>query len=323
MLFFKTLLITVLVFVFVYPTAIYAADNSTKYISETKSLYFYVIPNQDTEINLEEKVGKINSSSYFDVIDLPKNGDIKWKDHIHGIFIYSNNFENTTENIVITETAGDQVKKFNITLETGIKPLVTPHDKRIMFGALFAIIIGIIITFVMRYILHKTSGKFSDIIRGRDMDPSLSLFQFLVWTWVVIFSFVFIYSIKILAGDYNLAGSSIPYNLLVLMGISTVVPIASTVISKAYYDRDLTEEQKVADYWATKNDEELNEERKKNPIGNMLKENKKPTLGRYQFFAWTFIGIFLYLFSLSTYISSNYNLKKYAIFLSLMLILHL
>ena len=305
MLFFKTLLIAVLVFVFVYPTAIYAADNSTKYISETKSLYFYVIPNQDTEINLEEKVGKINSSSYFDVIDLPKNGDIKWKDHIHGIFIYSNNFENTTENIVITETAGDQVKKFNITLETGIKPLVTPHDKRIMFGALFAIIIGIIITFVMRYILHKTNGKFSDIIRGRDIDPSLSLFQFLVWTWVVIFSFVFIYSIKILAGDYNLAGSSIPYNLLVLMGISTVVPIASTVISKAYYDRDLTEEQKVADYWATKNDEELNEERKKNPIGNMLKENKKPTLGRYQFFAWTFIGIFLYLFSLSTYISSN------------------
>jgi len=56
---FKILLIAVLVFVFAYPTAIYAADNSTKYVSETKSLYFYVTPNQPTEINLEEIVGKL------------------------------------------------------------------------------------------------------------------------------------------------------------------------------------------------------------------------------------------------------------------------
>lgn len=302
---FKILLISVLVVVFIYPITVNATTNSSKYISETKTLNFYITPDQDNEINLEKKVGKINSLSYFDVMDFPKEGDIEWKNHTHGIFIYSNKFENTTDNIVITETAGNQVRIFNITLEIGIKPLVSPHDTRIVLAAIVAILIGIIITFVMRHILHKTKGKFSDIIRGRDMDPSLSFFQFLVWTWVVIFSFVFIYSIKILAGDYNLAGSYIPYNLLVLMGISTAVPIVSTVISRAYYDRDLTEEQKVEDYWATKNEEELNEERKKNPIGNMLKENKKPTLGRYQFFAWTFIGVFLYLFSLCTYISSN------------------
>ncbi len=137
------------------------------------------------------------------------------------------------------------------------------------------------------------------------MDPSLSLFQFLVWTFVVIFSFILIYSIKILAGDYNLAGSTIPYNLLVLLGISTAVPIVSTTISKAYYERDSTTENIVADAYETKNIDELNELRNENSIGKMLKENNKPTLGRYQMFVWTFIGIFIYLFSLSALVASN------------------
>jgi len=89
------------------------------------------------------------------------------------------------------------------------------------------------------------------------------------------------------------------------MGISTAVPIVSTTISKAYYERDLTAENSVASTFETKESKDLQKLRKENPLGQMLKENKKPTLGRYQMFAWTFIGIFLYLFSLSTLVSSN------------------
>lgn len=297
MLVFKILLISALTTVSLYPSVVYAADNI--------ALFYNVNPNQALTINLTEKVGKINSQSSFAVSQFPRDGDIKTIDPTYGIFGYLNKLDNTTDNVVVSETAGNQAREFNIKFEVGLTPLITNHYHRIGLGALSAITIGAIVTLSANYGLRKSNSRFTDIIRGPDMDPSLSLFQFLVWTWVVIFSFILIYTIKILAGDYNLAGSTIPYNLLVLMGISTAVPIVSTTISKAYYERDLTAENSVSSAFETKESKDLQKLRNENPLGQMLKENKKPTLGRYQMFAWTFIGIFLYLFSLSALVSSN------------------
>ena len=302
---FKLVLISAFAIVFLFPYGIYAADNTSKFVAETIDLSFKVNPNQIHTINLEQKAGKINSQSSFVVTHFPKDGEIKTKDAGRGIFDYLNKLDNTTDNVVITETAGNATRIFNIKYEVGLTPLVTNHYYRIGLGVLSAIVIGIIVTASTFFILRKSKSRFSDIIRTPDMDPSLSLFQFLMWTWVVIFSFVLIYSIKILAGDYNLAGSIIPQNLLILMGISTAVPIVSTGISRAYYERDPTLENSVKDAFKEVDTKELEKKRKENPVGQMLKENQKPTLGRYQMFAWTFIGIFIYLFSLSTLVASS------------------
>jgi len=276
---------------------VYAADNV--------DLTYHVNPNQPLAINIKERIGKLNDESNFTVTLVPKDGILTSKNATMGIFVYSNRLDNSTDNAVITETAGNQIRRFNIKFEMGLSPLVTDHNQRIGLGILSAIIIGGIVTLAVISILHKSRSQFFDIIRGPNMDPSLSLFQFLVWTFVVIFSFVLIYSIKILAGDYNLAGSHIPLNLLVLMGISTAVPIASTYISKEYSERDLTAQNAVSDAFEGKNSVDLQKLRKENPVGNMLKENYKPTIARYQMFVWTFIGIFIYLFSLSTLVAAN------------------
>ncbi|HZL21826.1 MAG TPA: hypothetical protein VFC05_00760 [Nitrososphaeraceae archaeon] len=284
----------------IYPSVLYAADNI--------NLSYNVTPNQILTINLEEKVGKISNESSFAVTGSPKDGSLTRINATQGIFDYLNKLDNTTENVVITETSKNQARMFNIKFDVGLTPLVANQNLRIGLGILSAIIIGIIVTLSAIHILHKSKSRFFDIIRTPDMDPSLSLFQFLVWTWVVIFSFVLVYTIKILAGDYNLAGSVIPGNLLVLMGISTAVPIISTTITRAYYERDLTEENSIANYFESKKPEDLKkleDRRKENPVSKMLMENNKPTLGRYQMFAWTFIGIFIYLFSLSALVSSS------------------
>ena len=297
MLFLKALLVSVSVIEILSFSQVYAADNI--------NLSYTVNPNQILAININEKVGKLSRDSSFAVTEYPEIGNINVKNTTLGIFEYSNKLDNTTDKVVITETDGNHIRKFNVNFEIGLTPLVANHNHRIGLGMLTATVIGTIVTLVVIHILHKSKSRFFDIIRGPNMDPSLSLFQFLVWTFVVIFSFILVYSIKILAGDYNLAGSTIPYNLLVLMGISTAVPILSTAISKAYYERDPTLENVVASAFESKNNEELKKLRKENSIGKMLKENNKPTLARYQMFAWTFIGIFIYLFSLSSLVASN------------------
>jgi hypothetical protein len=77
---------------------------------------------------LEEKAGKISSQLTFIVIYFPKDGDIKTKDAGRGIFDYLNKLDNTTDNVVITETAGNATRIFNIKYEVGLTPLVTNHN---------------------------------------------------------------------------------------------------------------------------------------------------------------------------------------------------
>jgi hypothetical protein len=69
--------------------------------------------------------------------------------------------------------------------------------------------------------------KFWNIIRGEDWYPSLSLFQFFLWTVVILFSFIFITFIR-LEHDLlpSISGLSSP-SILALMGISVASPLVS------------------------------------------------------------------------------------------------
>lgn len=119
-------------------------------------------------------------------------------------------------------------------------PIIRDQLLRDIVAGLIAIIAVILVTLLVRYFISRSNSKtttpttpttFSDIMRTGDTDPSLSRFQFLLWTWVITFAFTFIYFVRILGGDSNPPAGGIPFYALSMIGISTGVPIISSVIS--------------------------------------------------------------------------------------------
>jgi hypothetical protein len=122
---------------------------------------------------------------------------------------------------------------------------------------------------------------FWDIIREGDWYPSLAIFQFLVWTFVITFAFLGIYLVRIFGGVLE-APPSIPTNILALMGISVAVPIVSGGISRIkYFSSTVTAVKQPPSPLP--------------PLSTMLEENNKPALTRFQMFGWTWIGIMIYI----------------------------
>ena len=130
------------------------------------------------------------------------------------------------------------------------------------------------------------AGTFLSMIRDRYGYPSLSLFQFFLWTVVISFGFLSIYLIRISEGVYEPPIEEIPFSILILMGISTAVPIGKA--------RMLTglEEGKGR---KTKNVSTEEDERGKK-FSSILQDKKgKATLPKFQMFIWTWIAIIIYL----------------------------
>jgi hypothetical protein len=104
----------------------------------------------------------------------------------------------------------------------------------------------------------------------------------LVWTFIITFAFLGIYLVRIFGGVLE-APSSIPTNILALMGISVAVPIVSGGISRIrYFGSTITAAAKEPPDPLP-------------PLSTMLEENNKPALTRFQMFGWTWIGILIYL----------------------------
>ncbi|SRR5579875_312864 len=120
-----------------------------------------------------------------------------------------------------------------------------------------------------------------DFIVGKDGAPSLSQFQFLLWTLVVSFTFLSMQIIVLIETHFNpppnLQINKIPDNLLALMGISIAVPIISSKINS-----DAAQ--------SNESDTSMSFRRMfQNEYGKM-------DLARFQMFLWTIIsiGVFLY-----------------------------
>lgn len=172
------------------------------------------------------------------------------------------------------------------------------------------LILAIIFVIIQR-IVHSGDDKadLMTVLSDVKLIPSLSLFQFFLWTLVVGFGFLFVYFVRLLGGAYDYPSEFFPYSLLALMGISSVVP---TIRYKIRTDEakeiseKLTEKQKnvVAE-------QEKNISEKSSVRGNfksILQENGKVTLTRVQMFVWTWISIIIYLSILfSTTIDADYT----------------
>lgn len=140
-----------------------------------------------------------------------------------------------------------------------------------------AVVIGGILL-VAHALVRTDGGNILNIIRADYWMPSLSLFQFLLWTVVISFSYVWITAIRIYGGDLSFS-TDIPPNLYLLLGISVAVPLISVGYTKSTYKPETP----------AKPPKHLP------PFGMMLKQKGKIALNRFQMFLWTIVGVVLYI----------------------------
>ncbi len=148
----------------------------------------------------------------------------------------------------------------------------------VTLGFIVSALVIAVILFITHTLVRTDGGNFLNIIRADYWVPSLSLFQFLLWTIVISFSYVWITTIRIFEGNY-LFSTAIPSNIFLLLGISVAVPLISIGYTRSTYKPDMH----------AKPPENLP------PFSMMLKNKGKITLNRFQMFLWTIIGVVLYL----------------------------
>jgi hypothetical protein len=181
--------------------------------------------------------------------------------------------------------------------ETNTSAIQHPDNRITILSFLlsFGIVFGIFI--FVNYILKSSEMKFGDILRDESGFPSLARFQFLSWTFIVMFAVLSVFLIRLFMETPQFP-NDIPGNLLILTGISIAVPFVSNPISGIKYG------EKKPPRGTLKN-----EDRRR--LATMLMENEKPTISRFQMFAWTIISIIIYLgifFSQTTFLLNNVNI---------------
>lgn len=136
--------------------------------------------------------------------------------------------------------------------------------------------------------MRRANMKYSDIIfKSLEIIRHIilqNLIMFMIILAVVLFSFFAIYLLRIFGGVSDPPQGGIPTNILALMGISVAVPIVSNYITKA---------------------KQIPPPQNRESLSAMLYEYDKPSLSRFQMFAWTWIGIIVYLFVLFSSVNKS------------------
>jgi len=168
-----------------------------------------------------------------------------------------------------------------------------PEDRAKLAFVTSAAIVFVI--FFLTYLAMRQLGKarelkprFRDIIRDENWYPSLAIFQFLLWTAIVLFTYFGTYLLRLFSGFPSILG--MPPYLLEVMGISAAVPVISGFVSRVKYGG-------VTPVTVSPTKQVTSEEIRKRLPGfmAMLMENGKITLTRFQMFAWTWISIIVYI----------------------------
>jgi hypothetical protein len=196
-------------------------------------------------------------------------------------------------------THSSNIAKASITVNPLKSKLVYVAPPEYRAGLAFGIsLVIVLLIFVIAYIVvvrrirmrqtKKIKPRFWDIIRDDNWYPSLAIFQFLLWTGIVLFAYFGIALTRLFSGVGVFI--DIPYNLILVMGISAAVPLVGAVVSDFKYAGTTP-----PGIFPTK-EVPSDQIRKRLPgFKTMLMENDKLTLPRFQMFAWTWIGIMAYL----------------------------
>lgn len=146
------------------------------------------------------------------------------------------------------------------------------------------LIIAFILTIHKCIRMVRPDRSILDSLRDEYWYPSLAITQFVIWTIIISWSYILIAILRIREGIIAYP-ETFPVNLLILMGISIVVPVASGKMTPLIYGQQETSRPRPE---------------KLKPFGTMLMENGKPSLGRLQMSLWTLISVLVYLFILAS-----------------------
>lgn len=176
------------------------------------------------------------------------------------------------------------------------KPVFEPANNAIVSLIVTSVFLGGV-TLFLKYIIKHKSGhhkhSFSAIIRAPDGWPSLAYLQFLVWTYVIAFAFMFIYVFRIMSGALDLYSGEFPESLMALMGISAGAAVASR-------STDPSTEQKPRTTPEQKPDED-----KKYLRSMFYGSGNNITLSRLQMFLWTIMSVIIYIFIFTSVVNNT------------------
>jgi len=161
--------------------------------------------------------------------------------------------------------------------ESGQLELEEVPETIIILAFLISAISIAVILYVFK-ILAKRSVK--EVILNDKGYPTISKFQFLLWTLVIAFTYFSIQIIIVVGTDYSTEQAylikNVPENLLALMGISVAVPIIASA--------------------KTRKTKKIKKQDDSKSFGTMfLNLHGNLDLARLQMFLWTIIGISIYL----------------------------
>jgi hypothetical protein len=229
-------------------------------------------------------------------------------------FIGDDSFKFSAQNRTQDVIQNSAIAQVTIRVNEPPTPIIDDIATRNALSFSIAIIAIVVITLVARRIITRLrslkypdhKSKFLDMIRGQDMVPSLSVFQFLLWTYVLMFALIGVYFVRIFGGVSDPPQGPLPVYLLAITGISVSTPIVSSLISSYRFSSAPSYEYSSED--DSYDEGEVPPPPAKRPaFGEMLRLNDKPTLSRFQMFAWTWISIGIYLSVLFSTVGETSN----------------
>ena len=139
----------------------------------------------------------------------------------------------TDKNIATNNTINQTKSSHNMTMS--IDYLVPRAVIAFILSFVIVLLILVITFFIVRKIRswEKTKPRFWDIIRDDNWYPSLAIFQFLLWTGIVLFTYLGIALTRLFTGSDSLV--NLPNSLIIVMGISAAVPVTGAAVSNFKY----------------------------------------------------------------------------------------
>ena len=197
----------------------------------------------------------------------------------------------------------------------------------VFISAFLAIGAVVLITITVSWALEtkifgKKNYRLVDIIFDANGFPSLSKFQFLLWTLIILFSFLTVGFIRIFGGFLGSGWEvKIPENLIYLLGISiAIVPTSAYITKNKYGETNPSSNDKITVEYLLEDIQWLEKEivavrrsmghrygrstkpRPKKPkperdrksFWTILLEGGIPSLTKFQMFSWTWIAVGIY-----------------------------
>jgi len=145
-----------------------------------------------------------------------------------------------------------------------------------------------IVLLVLWILFRVISGHLDprSLVEGADGRISASKLQWFLWTIVIIFAYVAIYTARFIRGNYEALSGFSP-NLLTVMGLSLGTMMAAKGITSAYVSSGKMTKTALAD----------NDKAKGNISSIFNDDDGFPDLSKIQMMAWTLIGIGIFLLS--------------------------